>query len=299
MKTHSFLHSTWCKNLALGLVSAAFVATSSAKAAGAPKVFRVTAAAANTSGSILTIDNPALNGKPTLRLIVTQYFTGVYNPHAVGVNYNVTLKKWQIFNEDNADLPVNANFNVMIAPTAKRVSVTPTNSHGVLAFFPTQKGNAAANLLVTHLANPVLTLDSVIQPNNVSLYYIPATGPARPYSGRWSIYQDNTEANIAAVYNVADVTNLKVAKTPISFRHSAVDANTTDLETTITNPLTDGKPDAVLFIQHVFTPTAAENVDEVLGVRYADGKWKILTQDQTDKLSPADFNVVAFPAVTP
>lgn len=277
----------------------AVAAPTPAHAAGAPKAYRFTSTATNTKDHLLTLDHPAFNGKSTLRLLVTQYFTGVYNPHPVGVSYNYTLNKWQIVNEDEADIPVNANFNVMLAPTAKRSDVTPQTTTHIYSFFPTGKSNAGAVLQMTHLWNPVRSLQGTYQPNNVSLFYINPTNPPAPYSGRWSLYQANLDSPVAASYNIADFSKLKIGGELVSFRHNARDANTTTLETTITNPLTDGKPNAVLFVQHLFTPQAATSMNEVIGVRYADGKWRILTQDQTDKLAPMDFNITVLPAVTP
>ena len=48
------------------------------------------------------------------RLLVTQRWTGVYNPHPVGVYYNSFLQYWQVFNLDGADMPINARFDVAL-----------------------------------------------------------------------------------------------------------------------------------------------------------------------------------------
>ena len=247
----------------------------------------------------MTLDHPSFNGNSKHRLIVTQYSTGVSNPHAVGVKYNHLAKKWQIFNEDAENLPADTNFNVMIAPAAKPISVIPSTVDSGLAFFPIQKGNAAAKLLTTHMSNPVPVLAGVAQPNNIGLFFIPPGSRAAVSSGRWSIFQEGGDSHVATVHNVLDVTNLKVANSAISFRHTAAAANTIDGETVITSPLTDEKPGAVLFVQHVFTAAAPKNVDETLGVRYADGKWRIFTQDGDDLPVTSEFVVAAFPAVTP
>ena len=299
--THALLRSNSLRNLALTCACAfmTLAAATPARAAAAPKAYRFTATAANSGAGRMTLDHPALNGKPTLRLIVTQYFTGVYNPHPVGVLYNETSKKWMIVNEDLTNIPVNANFNVLVVPGAKMVDVTPKTLHGIYNILPTQKNNPDAILLQTHVINPVRGLNGQGQTSNVSFYYFNPIAPLGAWSARWVIYQADGSPMIAASYNIADVSKLKVGGQFVSFRHQARDANTTDLETTITNPLTDGNPNAVLFVQHVFTQQASANVDEVVGVRYADGKWRIITEDQTDKLVPVDFNVTVLPAVTP
>jgi hypothetical protein len=297
--THAHLRSKGTRNLALACAAIALAVAAPARAAGIPKAYRFTSSATNTAGHMMTLDNPALNGKPTLRLLVTQYFTGVYNPHPVGLFYDEARQKWMIANDDLAAIPVNANFNVMVAPGAKRVDVTPKTLHGIYNILTIQKGNPDAVLLLTHMINPVRGLNGQGQPNNVSLYYFNPVGALGPWSSHWTTYQADGSPSIAASYNIADTTKLKVAGESVAFRHSARDANTTDLETTITHPLTDGKPDAVVFVQHVFTQAASANVDEVVGVRYFDGKWRILTEDQTDKLVPVDFNVTVLPGVTP
>lgn len=301
LMTNTLLRSSSTKSLALALAfsTLTLAATAPAHAAGAPKAYRFTSTATNTADFLMTLDHPAFNGKPTLKLLITQYFNGVYNPHPVGVAYNEGVNKWQIVNEDREDIPVNASFNVMIAPSAKRVDVTPATSHGIFTFFPIQKNNGDAVLQATHLITPVRGQDGVPQTNAFSLFFFAgATNPPRAYHNRWAIFQANGDPSVATSYNIGDFTKLKVGGQLVSFRHSARDANTTDLETTITNPLTDGKPNAVLFVQHVFTQAASANVDEVVGVRYADGKWRILTEDQTDKLVPVDFNVTVLPGVS-
>ena len=255
------LHPTLPSWLSSGLVPFAlacllFTASPATAAGAAAKIYRFTSAATNTAGSQITLDHPALNGKSTLRPVITQYSTGVANPHPVGVLYSNLFKKWQIVNEDGEDIPVNASFNVMILPTTKPVGVGPANLDGNLAFFTIQKNNAQARLLATHMCNPYPTLQPAMQRNTVGLFYIPAGARAPQSSARWSLFQENGQAQTVSTYHIADVTNLNVAKAPISFRHTAAAANTTGSETVITNPLTDGKPDAVLFIQHVFTEAA-------------------------------------------
>ncbi len=71
------------------------------------------------SGNYSCINNPMTNGNPNLLLFVTQNWSpptnpGIYNPHPVGIFYNSGPSQWCIFNEDNAAMPVNAAFNVMV-----------------------------------------------------------------------------------------------------------------------------------------------------------------------------------------
>ncbi|MEP7216360.1 MAG: hypothetical protein ABI782_08905, partial [Anaerolineaceae bacterium] len=77
-----------------------------------PAAFTHTATALNTSNHVTIIDNPATNNNPTAIVIISQYWEGTYNPHAVGVFY--AIGKWRIFNEDIAAMPLNAEFNVLV-----------------------------------------------------------------------------------------------------------------------------------------------------------------------------------------
>ena len=77
---------------------------------GTPAAFVHTVSAAGSHVSV--IDNPATNGNPTAIVMVTQFWTAVYNAHPIGVYY--TSGKWAIFNEDIVDLPLNAKFNVLV-----------------------------------------------------------------------------------------------------------------------------------------------------------------------------------------
>jgi hypothetical protein len=298
MKSYSIPRASAVMSLACASLALTFAAPAKAAGAALPKVYRFTSTNDNTIGAVLRLNHPALNGKSTLRLIIGQVSSGVLNPHPIGLHYNPASKQWLIRNEDEQNIPANSKFNVMVAPTAKRISVTPTNVDNILSFFPTQKGNPNAILLTSHIVNPVLTLSGTLHTKNIGLYFNPASNAAIPSSGRWTFYQEDSTPPIAAVYNVGDFTKLKQGTTSLAFRHSATTTNTIDGVTTITNAATDGKPDAAVFVQHVFTAAGDENVNEVLGVSYADGKWKIFTQDQDDLPVPTEFMVTVIPTIT-
>ncbi|MFN8299553.1 MAG: hypothetical protein U0T75_10630 [Chitinophagales bacterium] len=63
------------------------------------------------------VDNVLCNGDPNCFLIVTQKLNPsgiVYNNSPIGVYYNTTRNKWEIFNENNVAIPTNAQFNVLV-----------------------------------------------------------------------------------------------------------------------------------------------------------------------------------------
>jgi hypothetical protein len=84
---------------------------------GVISAFVHTATAANKlSANGTDVDNPAINGNPNALVYVTQLLNPsgiVYNNSPVGVYYNTVRKHWEIFNQNNAAIPTNAQFMVL------------------------------------------------------------------------------------------------------------------------------------------------------------------------------------------
>jgi hypothetical protein len=296
-----------CKRLALTASLAVLLVQSSASAATPPPppkvhVFTaVTGSGGNTSGDHITLDHRDLNGKPGLKLIVTQYWTGVYNNHQVGVRYNKTSAKWEIANEDGAAMPSGANFNVLVPSIAQRVNAGPQNSYFDRTFFTLQQKNPDAVLQATHVIKPYTALSSGLPlPHNFGLFFIPTqAAPAPVDAGKWSVYREDLEEPLPTAYNVADVTHTRAAGVPISFRFSSTASNVSGIVAVISNVLTDNKPNAVLFVHHVYSATNSTLFDHPVGLSYASTHWRIFTEDQTTFPANVDFMVTAFPGQTP
>jgi len=82
--------------------------------------FVQTATLANILGDSTYINNPLTNNNPNAIVLVTPNWNpggvgNTYDDHSIGVWYDGS--KWAIFNQDMADMPVGAAFNVLI-PTA-------------------------------------------------------------------------------------------------------------------------------------------------------------------------------------
>lgn len=260
--------------------------------AAAQTAFRVTSGAGNTSGSLMTIDHPALNNKPKAKPLVTQFWDGIYNPHPVGVLYNPGIAKWMLVNEDGANIPANAKFNILIAKGTKTVLASAANSSSNVTMFTTAKGNPNALLLATHVANPVLNLPATYSTRFHGVYFVPA---ASTYGNQWSIYAEDTD-NIEAIgFHLADVTKLKNGGNPGSFIFTATGANITGNNTAIDNPLTNDNPNAFVYIQHVYNSASSTYVDKPLGVYYFGAKWRIFTQDGSNFPSNSAFVVAVVP----
>jgi len=78
-----------------------------------------TATADNIVGHITYIDNPATNNRPGALLFVTTNYNppdspGCGNPYVTGVYYDTWRQQWAIFNQNFANMPVWASFNVLV-----------------------------------------------------------------------------------------------------------------------------------------------------------------------------------------
>lgn len=261
-------------------------------AASAQTYFRVNSEGGNTVGSVLTIDHPSLNGKPRTKPLLTQFWSGVYNPHPVGVQYDTTAGRWQIVNEDGVAIPPDAKFNVLLPKGVRTVLASAANSTANMTVFPTARGNPQARLLATHVTNPITAFPPTYSQRYHGLHYVTE---AASYGNQWSIYTENTE-NIEAIgFHVADVTRLKNGESPASFIFTAAGGNISDHVATIDNALTNGNPNAFVFVQHVWLPASQTYLNKPIGVYYDGGRWRIFTQDFSAMPDNTAFVVLVLP----
>ncbi len=88
-----------------------------------------TADANNTSNHFTYINHPDLNNNPNAIIFLTQVWNpgginpGTYNNHNVGVQYDTNNHYWRIVNEDLANIPIGASFNMMIFKNNNSTSV--------------------------------------------------------------------------------------------------------------------------------------------------------------------------------
>jgi hypothetical protein len=72
----------------------------------------------NSSGFATILDHPLANGRPEAVIVVTQLWVGaegaVYNPQPIGIRYNGGTDRWFIANENFVEMPLGAQFNVLI-----------------------------------------------------------------------------------------------------------------------------------------------------------------------------------------
>lgn len=71
------------------------------------------ATAGNTVGPITALDHPAINGRPSAVLFVTQVWdeeAPVYNDRPAAVTYDLGTQRWQIYNDGGTAMPLGARF---------------------------------------------------------------------------------------------------------------------------------------------------------------------------------------------
>jgi len=173
-------------------------------------VFVQTATSGNTGGGDFTTVNSKLtNSKPNALMIVTPNYdpggtNGSLDDATVGLFYESSSKKWNVFNEDLAGMPLGAHFNVMIGATksngGQMVLQTATNSNisgdSTIVVNPQSTGNPNAVLFDTPNWNPGGsggTSDTV--PTGV-LYYLSPTDDAAVFN------EDGSSMALNAAFNV-------------------------------------------------------------------------------------------------
>jgi hypothetical protein len=152
------------------------------------------------------IEHPWTDGDPEAVIFVTQNWNpggvgGVYNVHPVGVWYNDLSGQWAVFNEDGADMPEDASFNVFVPISDTNVFVheaTAGNSSGNSTYLdhPLLNGHPESVILITQNWNPGGGLSGTYNPYPVGVWY--SAG-----SEQWAIFnQDGTSMPVGAAFNV-------------------------------------------------------------------------------------------------
>ena len=246
------------------------------------------ATAASVSGAATYIDNPLTNGKPGAIILVTPDLNpggvgpGVYDNHPIGVYYNAG--QWLIFNQDFVAMPVGAAFNVIIPTPGTNVFVhtaTAGNSSSNVTYIdnPLTNGNPNALVFVTPNYDPGGVCPCAYDSHPIGVYY----------PGQWAIFnQDHVAMPVGASFNVF--------VPPVGdgvFVHTATAGNSAD--TYIANALTNGNPNAIVFVTPNWDPGGAcpcvyDNHN--LGVGYTGTHWGILSQDNAAIPVNAAFNVL-------
>ena len=202
------------------VVVAAFL-SSFAQARALEKVYVVTTSTSSSSSYIygeVVLNLPGLNGDPHAKFVVTQNYSpnDVPNDSQISVEYDASVKRWLILNDDYSDIPNNATFNILVDSTAFVVNATANNSTSDWTYFSQEQGKENALFLLTSLQDYFQNGNGEIENvRNLGLYYVgPEAGKhLPPTDNKWSVYYEDTGAPYAASYYLADITK---DKTPLS-----------------------------------------------------------------------------------
>ncbi len=248
--------------------------------------YRVTAG--NTTGVSTYIDNALTDGHPNAIVFVTPNWDPggvcpcVYNNHNIGVWYDGS--QWIIFNQDGGAMPNGIAFNVLVLVPSSDIFVhkaTAGNSSGNQTQIDNALTNSHPNAIV--FTTPNWNPDGVVgtyNNHNIGVYYS---------SSAWRIFNQDVAAMPAnAAFNVL----IPNPDTSV-FVHKATAANISAHITTIDYPLTNGKPNAIVFVTPNYDPGGVGAVydDDPIGVYYVSSKWTIFNQDIVTMPVNAAFNV--------
>jgi hypothetical protein len=181
-------------------------------------IIGVTTSAANVSGDSTVIDDATINGDPNAVLIVSHYLdpngtpcTCLYNNIPVGVWYNSSIGKWEIFNEDLSPMTLGLFFDIAAWSGPFNDSVNGRTVYTHVAGISSgsdytdisnimSNSNPNANVIVTPIWNPASTGTTVLNDHPVGVWYHKylKNGP-----GYWSIFnEDGTAMPTNAAFNV-------------------------------------------------------------------------------------------------
>lgn len=251
-----------------------------------------TATAANTIGHVTYINDPATNGAPVRMLMVTQDWSGVgvYNNHHIGVWYNGFLRRWAIFNQDLAPMPLNATFFVYVSNPGFGV-FTHVASAANIRVQVTYINNAATN------GHPERKL--FVTPKFMGVYQNHAIGVWYDGARRmWAIFnQDNAPMSRGSAFNVFVLlpgrSNVPVAGGTLLkdvHTHIATAANSAADFTVLDSAGPLPRWNAWVFSTASYNPFGVFN-NHSTGVWYTGRYWSVFNEDLAPIRPGAAFNV--------
>lgn len=140
------------------------------------KAFVVTAS--SISGHVGNLSNAALNGNANAKLLITQNYgvSSVYNNNPIGLWYN---GNWTVYNQNNAAMPTNAQFNVVVDDKISIVTASAPSGNSYLFSLPSTDNQPDALVFASQYWT------SVYNTSEIGLWY---TG------GKWAVFNQNLAA---------------------------------------------------------------------------------------------------------
>lgn len=261
--------------------------------------FTHVATATNSDLQVTYIDHPLLNGNPDAIVLATQNWNPggageIYNDHHVGVWYSTSQQKWSIFNQDLADMPEGAAFNIYTPPIGANAfthiaTLDNIDSQTTYIDHPETNGDPYGITLFTPNWNP-RDLDGTYNDHATGIWYSDVEQKVSVYN------EDLVDMPIEAAFNV-----LIPDEDAIAFTHTATTTNILFNWTTLDHPSLNDSPQALVFVTHNWNPGGGlDGVynDQEIGVWYRSsvGRWAIFNQDTSaDMPEGSVFNVLVIP----
>jgi hypothetical protein len=263
------------------------------------EVFVHTVTSATSSASTF-IDHPLTNSNPKALLYVTHNYNpggvgDIANNHSIAVMYSATAEKWVIWNQDGIDMIQGAAFNVVVPTTDADFIVheaTEANMGDYLTYIdhPLANDNPNAIMFVTQNWNPG-GVGGTTNAHSIGVRYMGKTA-------QWAIFnQDLGAITAGAAFNVL-IPNVDAGV----FVHQATSVSVDGYSTYLDHPLTNGNPDAILFVTQNYNPSGVSGTynDRHIMVWYneLEAKWAITNQGYADMPVGAAFNVLVLASDT-
>jgi SH3 domain-containing protein len=269
-----------------------FAAQTTPAFAGGIDAFVEVATAANTTGNAVLVDNPLAQGDINTALLVTPNYNpggvgGVYNNHPIAIRVSATTVgsdiRWEIFNRDNAPMPVGASFNVAVYRAPESIQRATTGLIGpnyILFDHSLLNGQPNALAIITMLniatAAPVVT-------SPIGVWY---EGSSQHWGG---FFED------ASTFQTGWGFNVGVFDSTLGFLHTTSAANINSNWSYLDNPLVNNNPNAIIVVSHSYNPGGVGGTyhNHEVGVWYdtSVGRWAIFNQDLTAMAAGVAFNV--------
>lgn len=247
----------------------------------------------NTSLAATSLNQPLTNDNPNALVFVTQNWNPpggafVYNDHEPGVFFGYSTQRWEIFNEDLANMPEGASFNIWIPPVDARSFVhtsRPANSAGATTKIDHLALNNDPNAIIhaTQNLNPS-GVSGVYNNHPIGVYYNEA-------ANQWAVFNED-------YVSMPDGASFNIWIPPVdssTFVHTATASNTFGDYTTIDHAETNLHPDAIVLVTQNWNPSGGIGVYNAhhIGVFYDSyiGQWAIFNQDTSTMPDGASFNV--------
>ena len=239
----------------------------------------------NCYGDYTILNTSIIGNTITDKIIFTHVWGLPDNSHEAYMHNSNGLwyagSDWSIYDETQVDIDTNFAYNVLNCKqngTAFTHTVTTGNSilNWSLIDNTVLNGNPNAVFFITK------TWDNYVYDTaHVGVWYDQAMS-------KWSVYNENP----SGILELNSTYNIFVPGSGTSFfKHVAADSY---YVTNIDNPLTNGNPNAKIFVVHDFTTSGPSQgyIDDEIGVWYNGAQWTIYTESITPLWAEATFNVL-------